>query len=1298
MRGLTTVPAESGASGGEGQGQAHRPGWDEERCRRYIVRNLSWVPRNFEYEDGLRLIHAELETAFGDENGDLSIGVLEELIELDGVNPFPESLFQRWKHHHRHRHDDLQLPHVPHTRTIQGPIIPTERLRLSRLKSGKQEKPALSASASNWKALSGVAPVAGHWEVENAWYVSTKEGHTRILSLPTPIEHAERLSDPGYGRGGKVLGARFHPLDKIAIQAAHEQVKNTKVLCPDCIVDLFKRLGRKDEAHPPTAVNSSTAPLQEQGLEKNLGRLLKTMLQNESATSFDFKEHLQKMHWPDEVEIPNANFARKYALVPRGEALPTSILKGLRQSSVDEEDLKILRQLWESAREEYESLEVEGEPGADSTADQKLFELYLSHYFSPLTPVLFFDSGLDFDWESNGEGKIPSNRDTEATLVEEVGVRGESSHPEKRSATSTEGNEEWHVILMGCRVPVSPGTDSTAIPELNHALRRAQEFSAGVESVGTRDANQITVFSLDKNNPPAAFAHKPAIRRTPSSTSVDRASLSRVSLGQARDRPRAWSMAFDGRSGDLRDFDRLFPRRALTDQAPMVNNSSQVNNRKRSSTFLSQRYLTDLDFVPPQVQAHTKPLHTRKASGQIRVAQSRQDLGFNTHLFPSSSPIYPPRRSSIKNFNELSASPSRAREHTHRRQNSDTLSAALRCPTSSYSTTHASPSINTTRSTTSSHPQRYIPDSTGIIGDFVPIEPTEMASAHYTSASKGSMHSNNKPSKIPRPNPYQFEPDTPWVNNEQRQTQFSDFLDNQDASRNSAPTPSPRVGGHTKNARSAGNDLFFHRENEQLSPPKPGFTLHRSESSPSLMAAHFEAPSRRIPSPDIHTYYSEDTGQSSLPRRGRSPSPSRSNYKYEEPRASSSYYQTSQTYSTPSRLGSPVRHGSNAKGPVYHSTFGRYSPAHRESSSREHAYHSNSGRISPTRRESDSKDSSHHASASGRHSGKTPSETLHDVVERDEQDDFFDQELPLRFRSESPTKSPQKRSRSPMKKMFGENGWLGRSPDEISEVKRQVKKAAAEQKDRPSMMGKLRSKLGEFAEKADISPGRSGRSNNDKRPKISILSVSLGPPEQARLLMEVELMIVHTANTFLMNQFSQGRIAVDSIKKTVDTWKSKGRHVVIEFMYDQATQRDLVAANQHNFRFFGERAGNDVRTNSMLYNWKQVASLMSIRTFCEADTVILKLLFDVEQILELLGGAEAIMLRLQQIRAGANEMMRIARQKKEARKSAQIRNAVPATPGRAATWLSQSSAGASAEDPYGGVKHVPDSYKHEQSG
>lgn len=184
------------------------------------------------------------------------------------------------------------------------------------------------------------------------------------------------------------------------------------------------------------------------------------------------------------------------------------------------------------------------------------------------------------------------------------------------------------------------------------------------------------------------------------------------------------------------------------------------------------------------------------------------------------------------------------------------------------------------------------------------------------------------------------------------------------------------------------------------------------------------------------------------------------------------------------------------------------------------------------------------------------------------------------------------------------------------------------------------------AEKADFSPIGRSRSNSDKQ-KQSVLAISIGPPEQARIYMEIELMLVHTANNFLMNQFSQGRIDIDSIKKIVESWKNKGRPVVIEFMYDQATQRELVVANQQSFRFHGHSAGSDIRINSMLYNWKQVANLMLIRTFCNADTVILKLLFDIEQILELLGAVEPMMIRLQQIRATGTEMMRIARLSKE---------------------------------------------------
>lgn len=174
------------------------------------------------------------------------------------------------------------------------------------------------------------------------------------------------------------------------------------------------------------------------------------------------------------------------------------------------------------------------------------------------------------------------------------------------------------------------------------------------------------------------------------------------------------------------------------------------------------------------------------------------------------------------------------------------------------------------------------------------------------------------------------------------------------------------------------------------------------------------------------------------------------------------------------------------------------------------------------------------------------------------------------------------------------------------------------------------------------------RSENGKQQAASstILSVSIAPHYQARIFMEMELMVVHSANTFLMNEFSHGRFSVETIKKTVDSWKRAGRPTVIEFMYDQITQRDLVAANQQNFRFHNIGPTDSMRVNSMLYNWKQVASTMAIRTFCTADTVILKLIFDIQQILEILGAPHAIMLRLHQIRAEVNEIIGVAKKKR----------------------------------------------------
>jgi hypothetical protein len=60
------------------------------------------------------------------------------------------------------------------------------------------------------------------------------------------------------------------------------------------------------------------------------------------------------------------------------------------------------------------------------------------------------------------------------------------------------------------------------------------------------------------------------------------------------------------------------------------------------------------------------------------------------------------------------------------------------------------------------------------------------------------------------------------------------------------------------------------------------------------------------------------------------------------------------------------------------------------------------------------------------------------------------------------TSSPKKRSRSPMKKMFGEHGWLGRSPDEVQVGKLPSKKSSIGRKEKSSVMDKLRIKIEEL--------------------------------------------------------------------------------------------------------------------------------------------------------------------------------------------------------------------------------------------
>jgi len=133
----------------------------------------------------------------------------------------------------------------------------------------------------------------------------------------------------------------------------------------------------------------------------------------------------------------------------------------------------------------------------------------------------------------------------------------------------------------------------------------------------------------------------------------------------------------------------------------------------------------------------------------------------------------------------------------------------------------------------------------------------------------------------------------------------------------------------------------------------------------------------------------------------------------------------------------------------------------------------------------------------------------------------------------------------------------------------------------------------------------------------------------------MELMICATANKFLINEKEADRMSVDSVKKITEFWVAKNRPQVIEFQFDQGTQRDLVESNVKTFRFYGPNAEDPVSMHSMLLCWRTLAKDMSVRTFCSPDSVTKKHMHDCYKILEMLGAPMVTFLAFQELQIDA---------------------------------------------------------------
>ncbi|CAL8578494.1 hypothetical protein XPA_004271 [Xanthoria parietina] len=290
----------------------------------------------------------------------------------------------------------------------------------------------------------------------------------------------------------------------------------------------------------------------------------------------------------------------------------------------------------------------------------------------------------------------------------------------------------------------------------------------------------------------------------------------------------------------------------------------------------------------------------------------------------------------------------------------------------------------------------------------------------------------------------------------------------------------------------------------------------------------------------------------------------------------------------------------------------------------------------------------------GRPTPRTPSpiKILGDIKEDPISEGVNDRSLPRSLPMDPPA-DPTKRSRSPVKHLFGEGGIFGRSAS--------MKELPSEEHHKKGMkhlVGKFNERMGGMTEgvskliPSSISHGElskllpgslSSRESPSKggtpRP-TSKFPVSLSPPEQAKFYSEAELMICATANKYLIIQQEEGRMSYESIKKITDLWSQKNRPQVIEFMFDQLTQRDLILCNLNTFRFYGPHAENLVSMHGMMQAWKTLAKEMSVRTFCAGDSTIRKQMQDIYKILEMLGAPMVTFLAFQQIQIKTLKRMR----------------------------------------------------------
>ncbi|OQE44187.1 hypothetical protein PENCOP_c002G03145 [Penicillium coprophilum] len=146
---------------------------------------------------------------------------------------------------------------------------------------------------------------------------------------------------------------------------------------------------------------------------------------------------------------------------------------------------------------------------------------------------------------------------------------------------------------------------------------------------------------------------------------------------------------------------------------------------------------------------------------------------------------------------------------------------------------------------------------------------------------------------------------------------------------------------------------------------------------------------------------------------------------------------------------------------------------------------------------------------------------------------------------------------------------------------------------------------------------------NSSKPSIvteNTARITLNTDVQSILFAEIENMITHAANEFLLKEYYDGHLSVNSLNKLKRRWERRNMPGVPEFHFDQTTQYKIISANRDHVKF--GKTSNGIPTFAVLRNWKRISKSMSTRTFVAPDSVIKKHIHDILELLEILNANE----------------------------------------------------------------------------